>query len=113
MIPDLTGGYHRLHPARAPPVRGSPAGSLCEQEHHDQGGDQQGAPAAGFRGLDVAAELDCKPAQVALAWCAANPNVSTVITGASRSSQVVENMEAIEVLEALTPELVSRLSGDA
>ncbi len=64
------------------------------------------------RVVDVASELDCKPAQVALAWCAANPNVSSVITGASRVGQVVENMEAIEIVEALTPELVARLSGD-
>ncbi len=63
------------------------------------------------RVVEVADELDCKPAQVALAWCASNSNVSTVITGASRSSQIVENMEAIDVLEALTPDLVARLSG--
>jgi aryl-alcohol dehydrogenase-like predicted oxidoreductase len=64
------------------------------------------------RVVDVAAELDCTPAQLALAWCAANPNVSSVITGASRASQVVENMAAIEVVDALTPKLVARLNGD-
>ncbi len=64
------------------------------------------------RVVEVAGELDCTPAQLALAWCASNPNVSSVITGASRPSQVVENMEAIAVVEALTPELVARLNGD-
>ena len=64
------------------------------------------------RVVDVAGELGCKPAQVALAWCASNPNVSTVMTGASRASQVVENFAALDVLEALTPELVARLSHD-
>ncbi len=64
------------------------------------------------RVVDVADELGCKPAQVALAWCAANPNVSTVITGASRSSQVVENFETMAVIDVLTPELVSRLNGE-
>jgi voltage-dependent potassium channel beta subunit len=64
------------------------------------------------RVVEVAKELDCKPAQLALAWCAANPNVSSVITGASRVSQVVENMEAIEVVAALTPDLMARLNGD-
>ena len=64
------------------------------------------------RVVEVAKELGCKPAQLALAWCAANPNVSSVITGASRVSQVVENMEAIEVVNALTPELIARLNGD-
>ncbi len=64
------------------------------------------------RVVEVAKELDCTPAQLALAWCAANPNVSTVITGASRASQVVENFEAIKVVEALTPEMVARLNGE-
>jgi voltage-dependent potassium channel beta subunit len=64
------------------------------------------------RVVEVADQLDCKPAQVALAWCAANPQVSTVITGASRPSQVVENMAALEVIDALTAEQVAYLSGD-
>jgi len=46
----------------------------------------------------VAAELDGTLAQFAIAWCAANPAVSTVITGASRPEQVVENMGALAVL---------------
>lgn len=64
------------------------------------------------RVVEVAGELDCTPAQLALAWCAANPNVSSVITGASRASQVVENMAAIDVVDQLTPELVARLNGE-
>ena len=40
----------------------------------------------------IAADLGCTLAQLALAWCLKNPHVSTVITGASRPSQVVENM---------------------
>jgi voltage-dependent potassium channel beta subunit len=57
----------------------------------------------------IAADLGCSLAQLAIAWCAANPNVSTVITGASRASQVVENFEAIDVLDALTPEVLERI----
>jgi aryl-alcohol dehydrogenase-like predicted oxidoreductase len=57
----------------------------------------------------IAEELDCTLAQLSLAWCAANPNVSTVITGASRQSQVVENFAAIDVLRRLTPEVLSRI----
>ncbi len=57
----------------------------------------------------IAAGLGCSLAQLALAWCAANPRVSTVITGASRPSQVVENFDAIEVLGALTPEVMARI----
>jgi voltage-dependent potassium channel beta subunit len=57
----------------------------------------------------IATELGCSMAQLALAWCAANPRVSTVITGASRPSQVVENFEAIDVLPLLTPEVMARI----
>jgi voltage-dependent potassium channel beta subunit len=57
----------------------------------------------------VAADLGCTLAQLALAWCAKNPNVSTVITGASRAEQVVENMKAVEVLPMLTPEVMTRI----
>ena len=45
----------------------------------------------------IADELGCTLAQLALAWCTKNPNVSTVITGASKPSQVVENFAALEV----------------
>lgn len=47
---------------------------------------------------DIAGELGCSLAQLSLAWCASNRNVSTVITGASRPEQVVENMKAMEVV---------------
>lgn len=58
---------------------------------------------------EVAAELDASMAQLALAWTASHPHVSTVITGASRTSQVVENMKAIELLDKLTPEVMDRI----
>jgi voltage-dependent potassium channel beta subunit len=57
----------------------------------------------------IADELGCSLAQLSIAWCASNPHVSTVITGASRASQVVENFAAIEVLDALTPEVLERI----
>jgi aryl-alcohol dehydrogenase-like predicted oxidoreductase len=46
---------------------------------------------------------------LAIAWCAANPRVSTVITGASRASQVIENFEAVDVIDALTPEVLAQI----
>ncbi len=49
----------------------------------------------------VARNLGCTLAQLALAWCLRNPNVSTVITGASRPEQVSENMKALEVAPKL------------
>ncbi len=57
----------------------------------------------------VASDLDCTLAQLALAWCASNPNVSTVITGASRPEQVTENMKAIDVLEKLNDDVLNRI----
>ena len=57
----------------------------------------------------IADELGCTLAQLALAWCTKNPNVSTVITGASRASQVVENFAALDVVPALTPEVLDRI----
>jgi len=57
----------------------------------------------------IAKELGVTTAQLALAWCAHNPHVSTVITGASRPEQVKENMKALEVLPKLTPQVIDRI----
>lgn len=57
----------------------------------------------------IAAELGGSMAQVAIAWCAANPHVSTVITGASRAGQLRENLGALDVLPRLTPDVLRRL----
>jgi voltage-dependent potassium channel beta subunit len=57
----------------------------------------------------IAADLGCSLAQMSLAWCASNPNVSSVITGASRPSQVVENFAAIDVLPLLTADVLARI----
>jgi voltage-dependent potassium channel beta subunit len=59
----------------------------------------------------VAADLSCSLAQLALAWCLKNPNVSTVITGASKAAQVRENVKALEVVPKLTPEVMERIEG--
>jgi len=57
----------------------------------------------------VADRLDVTLAQLAIAWCASNPHVSTVITGASRPSQVTENFAALDVLPLMTAELRAEL----
>ena len=59
----------------------------------------------------IAADLDCTLAQLALAWCLKNPHVTTVITGASRASQVVENMRCLEVVPKLEAEIMARIDG--
>ena len=60
---------------------------------------------------DVADELGCSTAQLALAWCLKNPDVSTVITGASKPEQVAQNMAALEVAPKLTGEVMEKLEG--
>lgn len=59
----------------------------------------------------VAADLGVPMAQLALAWAAKNPHVSTVITGATRVAQVQENMKALELLPKLTPDVMARIDG--
>jgi voltage-dependent potassium channel beta subunit len=60
--------------------------------------------------VPVAADLGASMAQMALAWCLKNPNVSTVITGASRVEQVKENMKALDIVEKLTPNVMQRIN---
>lgn len=57
----------------------------------------------------VAESLGCSTAQLALAWCLKNPDVSTVITGASRAEQVAQNMEALNVVDKLTDEVMNQI----
>uniref|UniRef100_A0A6S8EN58 NADP-dependent oxidoreductase domain-containing protein n=1 Tax=Aplanochytrium stocchinoi TaxID=215587 RepID=A0A6S8EN58_9STRA len=57
----------------------------------------------------VAAKLNCTLGQLALAWCLANPNVSTVIGGASNEKQIEENLGALEVVDKLTPEILKEI----
>lgn len=57
----------------------------------------------------IAERLGCSLAQLAIAWCLKNPNVSTVITGASRQSQVTENLKALEVAEKLNPNIMEKI----
>ena len=58
---------------------------------------------------ELAADLGCTTAQLAIAWCLKNPNVSTVITGASRPEQVRENMKAVDIVAKLTPDVMERI----
>lgn len=54
----------------------------------------------------IADKLGVSQAQMSLAWLLKNPNVSTVITGASRLEQVRENMKAMDVVEKLTVDVM-------
>lgn len=57
----------------------------------------------------IATEVGVTMAQLGLAWCLKNPNVSTVITGASRPEQVTENMKAVDVVPKLTSDVMERI----
>ena len=59
----------------------------------------------------IARELGCSTAELAIAWCLKNPNVSTVILGATSIAQLEENLGALRVKELITPEVKSRLDG--
>lgn len=57
----------------------------------------------------IAQQLGCSVAQLALAWVAHNPRVSSVILGASKLSQLQENLGALSVLPKLTPEVLAQM----
>ena len=57
----------------------------------------------------IAAELGGTLAQLAIAWAARNPHVSSVITGASRLEQLQSNLGALALLNKLTPEVMARI----
>ncbi|KAJ0405252.1 hypothetical protein P43SY_006937 [Pythium insidiosum] len=57
----------------------------------------------------IAEDLGCSLAQLALAWCASNEQVSTVILGASNVKQLDENLKALAIVDKITPEIKSRI----
>jgi len=58
---------------------------------------------------EIANDLGVSTAQLAIAWLLKNPNVSSVITGASRVEQVRQNMKALDVVEKLTPDVMGAI----
>ncbi len=54
------------------------------------------------RFVATAQEMDVAPAPLAIAWCLRNPHVSSVILGASRPEQLIQNLEALELAERLS-----------
>ena len=60
--------------------------------------------------MPVAEELGTSLSKLAIAWCLLNPNVSTVILGASRLEQLEENLGALDVLPLLSDEVQARIS---
>jgi aryl-alcohol dehydrogenase-like predicted oxidoreductase len=57
----------------------------------------------------LAKDLDLNLPVMSLAWCLKNPHVSTVILGASKEQQLVENLKAIEAKKMLTDEVMEKI----
>jgi len=58
---------------------------------------------------DFAKELGAPVGSLSIAWCISNPNVTTAILGATRREQLLQNLEALELLPKLTPEVLLRI----
>ncbi|MEM1244315.1 MAG: aldo/keto reductase [Pseudomonadota bacterium] len=57
----------------------------------------------------IAEALDCQLAQLAIAWCLHNPNVSTVILGASKLEQLEQNLLTLEIKNKLAPNVINQI----
>jgi len=57
----------------------------------------------------IADRLGCNYAQLAMAWVLANPNISSAITGASKTSQIYETVKCLEIVPKLTPEVMEEI----
>lgn len=58
---------------------------------------------------EIAERLGTNMPRLAIAWCLKNPNVSSVITGASRLEQVEDNMQALDVVEMLDADVMAEI----
>jgi aryl-alcohol dehydrogenase-like predicted oxidoreductase len=57
----------------------------------------------------LADEMGVPLAKLSLAWCLTNPNVSTVILGASKTEQLQQNLTALEIVPLLSPEVLLKI----
>ncbi len=64
------------------------------------------------RGLAVLAkELGVSMAELSIAWCIKNPNVTTAILGATKKEQLLENLKALDILPKLNEEVMQQIEG--
>ena len=101
----LTGKYNDGIPADA--RMAAPGYEWLAQFVQGREGEARLAKARRFTTL--AKELGEKPAQLAIAWCLKNPHVSSVILGASRPAQLIENLGALELADTLDDALLARI----
>ena len=60
--------------------------------------------------VDLSKKLNIKPAQLAILWCLKNKNVSTVIIGASKLSQLKENLKSIDYSDIITDDIINEIN---
>jgi voltage-dependent potassium channel beta subunit len=58
---------------------------------------------------DIAKKLNISLAEMSIAWCLKNPNVSTAILGATKKEQIVQNLKALDAVPLLTAEVMEKI----
>jgi aryl-alcohol dehydrogenase-like predicted oxidoreductase len=58
---------------------------------------------------DLAKELGISMAELSIAWCIKNPNVTTAILGATRKEQLLENLKALDAMNKLGDDVMARI----
>jgi len=61
--------------------------------------------------VDLSSKIGISPAELSIAWCLKNPNVSTVILGANKLSQLKENLRSLELVPLLTDDVMNQIEG--
>ena len=91
---------------------GIPADSRLAQEGYAwlQKGLRDDRVARARRFTDIAGELGVAPAPLAIAWCLRNPHVSSVILGASRTEQLLQNLQALDLAERFDADIWARIA---
>jgi voltage-dependent potassium channel beta subunit len=98
----LTGKYDRGLPDGSRLARDTGLHALVVGDADDQ------RLARARRFSAMATELGLRPAALAIAWCLRNPHVSSVILGASRVPQLLENLGALDLAQRLDDAVWSR-----
>ena len=60
--------------------------------------------------IEIANEYNLNPSKLAIAWCLLNKNVSTVILGASKLEQLIENLSSTDLISKFDDDMVNKLN---
>jgi aryl-alcohol dehydrogenase-like predicted oxidoreductase len=108
----LSGKYNDAVDGKPPPNSrfGASKDSFADFMRNRMGSDSWKEEIEQVRQLKpIADRLGVSQSQLAVAWCLKNPNVSSVITGASAPEQIEENVAALKVLDLLTDEVMAEI----